>query len=127
MGYFLKRDGEKSEPYDEAKLRALLADGEVSADDLARTNPSSDWVPIEDVLAESTSDTQGAGAKPTPQKTGGIAVAVLALAGVAIWYFGFRDEAPTPRSSNDIFAESESLPALFLTGKSGKQFTAPGN
>ena len=123
MEFYVQKDGEESGPFDEAKLRAMLADGEVAADDSARTDPSSDWATVESVLAESEIDAD----QPAPSKNMGTAVAVLAFGAVAVWFFGFWDTPPPPRSSDEIFAERESLPALFLAGKLEKRITAPGD
>ena len=115
MEYFLHKDGQTLGPYDEATLRAMLAQGQILASDLIYNDQMTNWETMESVLPQIPAPvvptpvaTAPVAAAPAPIKEeknpakgsnfkksiatnkAAIGTVALIIVGLLVWFFVFR-------------------------------------
>lgn len=114
MNYFIKRGDQQYGPYSLAALQQYIAQGNISKDDLARSEAMTDWVPVSTIVGNvQVPSTTGFGAAVAPVDTRplppGLHWVVVVLVGIVtfgifwvIWLFvqavWLRKVVPTSRS-----------------------------
>ena len=90
MNYFILRNGQQYGPYSQANLQLYLSVGNISLNDLGRTENMNEWLPLAQIMSNPVMSNPAPSPPPGP-------------AGPGIGYNGFNASSPQPAPNGNLY------------------------